>query len=122
VRESARVSRQQLTREQARVVGLVGFIAALVLPVVLWHRAMGIIASDFRIDAGYLVTGWTGYGLIGAGLLFLIPVVWSIGRDPEGRHYPRSRNAYTAWGVCLYLLGIALASQVAAVARVHSVP
>jgi hypothetical protein len=103
-------------------VGLGGFLGALVLPIALWHRAIGIIASDFRLDAGYLVTGWTGYSLIGAGLLFLVPVVWSIGRNPAGRLYPRSRNAYAAWGVCLYVLGIALASQVAAVARVHPVP
>jgi hypothetical protein len=117
-----RAEKQQLSRRQARFVGLGGFIGALALPLVLWHRAIGIIASDFRLDLGYLVMGWTGYSLIGAGLLFMIPVVLSIGRMPSSRFYPRSRNAYAAWGVCLYLLGIGLASQVAAVARVHPVP
>jgi hypothetical protein len=99
-----------------------GFLGALALPIVLWHRAIGIIATDFRLDVEYLVTGWTGYSLIGLGLLFLVPVVWSIGRNPASRLYPRGRNAYAAWGICLYLLGIALASQVAAVAHVHPVP
>ena len=92
---------------------------AAALPAVLWHRAIGAIASDFRLEVEYLVTGWTGYGLIGVGLLFLIPVVVSIGRSPESRLYPRSRNAYAGWGVVLYLLGVALASQVAAVTAVH---
>ena len=114
--------RQELSRRQARLVGLGGFIGAAALPVVLWHRAFSIIATDFRLETEYLVTGWTGYTLIGLGLVFMAPVVWSIGRRPESRFYPRSRNAYAAWGVCLYLLGIVLASQVAAVARIHPVP
>jgi hypothetical protein len=117
-----RAEKQQLSRRKARFVGLGGFIVALALPLVLWHRAIGIIASDFRLDLEYLVTGWTGYSLIGLGLVFFVPVVVSIGRNPESRLYPRSRNAYAAWGISLYLLGIALASQVAAVARVHPVP
>jgi hypothetical protein len=103
-------------------VGLAGFLGALALPIALWHRAIDIIASDFRMELAYLVMGWTGYSLILAGLLFLVPVVVSIGRQPASRLYPRSRNAYLAWGVVLYLLGIGLASQVAAVARVHPVP
>lgn len=106
-------------RRNERIVGLIGFLGALALPVLLWHRAFAIIASDFRLETEYLITGWTGYSLIGLGLAFLVPVVWSIGRRPDSRFYPRSRNAYAAWGVCLYLLGIILASQVAAVARVH---
>jgi hypothetical protein len=109
------------SRKQAQLVGLVGFVAAAALPVVLWHRAFSLIAADFRLEAEYLVTGWTGYGLIGLGLLFMAPVVWSIGRRPDSRLYPRSRNAYAAWGVSLYLLGLMLASQVAAVAHIAAV-
>jgi hypothetical protein len=100
-----------------RLVGLIGFLAAAALPIALWHRAIALIASDFRLETDYLLTGWTGYALIGVGLLFLIPVVLSIGRRPGSRFYPRGRNAYAGWGVCLYLLGIILASQVAQVAR-----
>jgi hypothetical protein len=117
-----RSEKHRLERRQARLVGLAGFTGAVAMPLILWHRAIGIIASDFRLDLEYLVTGWTGYSLIGLGLVFFVPVVVSIGRNPESRLYPRSRNAYAAWGISLYLLGIALASQVAAVARVHPVP
>ena len=122
IRTPARTSRQRLSRRDSQLVGLFGFLSALVLPFVLWHRAMSIVARDFRIEGDYLVMGWTGYALIGLGLLFMIPVVVSIGRAPSSRLYPRSRNAYAAWGVSLYLLGLVLASQVAAIARVHPVP
>ena len=118
----AATRRQRLSRRQARLVGLGGFVGAAALPVILWHKAFSIIASDFRLETEYLVTGWTGYTLIGLGLLFMLPVVVSIGRRPGSRFYPRSRNAYAAWGICLYLLGLILASQVAAVTRIHPVP
>ena len=118
---SAAAERQRASRRNARLIGLAGFLGAVALPVALWHRAFSIIASDFRLEGEYLLTGWTGYSLIGLGLLFMAPVVWSIGRHPGTRFYPRSRNAYAAWGICLYLLGLMLASQVAAVARVHPV-
>ena len=107
-------------RRNAQLVGLAGFIAAAGLPFALWHRAIAAVASDFRLELDYLVTGWTAYGLIALGLLFLVPVVVSIGRSPQSRLYPRSRNAYAGWGVVLYLLGVALASQVAAVTGVHA--
>ena len=106
----------------ARIVGFACFAAAVALPVVLWHRAIELVAADFRLELGYLVTGWTGWAMIGMGLLFLVPVVATIGRGPGGRFYPRSRNAYLGWGMSLYLLGAALASQVAAVVTVASVP
>jgi hypothetical protein len=114
--------RLERERRNARVVGLAGLIGAAALPFAVWHRAMGIIASDFRLDLEYLVTGWTGYALIGLGLLLFVPVVLSIGRNPEHRFYPRGRNAYAGWGGSLYLLGVALSSQVAAVAHTHQVP
>src|ERR687885_2560731 len=116
-RVSQRARRQQRARRNARLVGLAGFVGALALPIVLWHRAIGLIASDFRFDANYLLTGWLGYALIAAGLLFLVPVLLSIGRSPESRLYPRSRNALLGWGVSCYLLGLALAVQVATIAR-----
>jgi hypothetical protein len=87
------------------------------MPVILWHRAIGIIAADFRIEFDYLVTGWTAYALIVLGLLFFLPVVISIGRRPDSRLYPRSRGAYVGWGVSLYTLGIMLATQVAVIAE-----
>jgi hypothetical protein len=102
------------TPRQRQLAGLVGFLGALALPVLLWHRAIEAVATDFRLEAGYLVTGWTGYGLIALGLAFLLPVAFSAGRHPDSRLYPRSRNAYMGWGVSLYLLGLAPASIAAA--------
>ena len=92
------------------------------LPIVLWHRPMQLIAEDFRLELEYLVTGWTAYGLIALGLLFFLPVVFSIGRKPDSRFYPRSRGAYAGWGVSLYTLGIMLATQVAVIAQGPSAP
>jgi hypothetical protein len=102
-------------RRRARLSGLAVFVTAAGLPILLWHRSIGAIASDFRLEVGYLLTGWTGYGLILAGLAMMLPVLVSIGGTPGSRFYPRARGAYAAWGVSLYLLGTALASQVATV-------
>lgn len=92
------------------------------LPLALWHRAIWMVAEDFRFELEYLVTGWTGYGLIALGLLFFVPVVLSIGRAPGSRFYPHYRGAYAGWGVSLYTLGILLASQVAIIAEGPSAP
>jgi hypothetical protein len=105
----------QLDRRTARIVGFVGFIVAAALPPILWHRAIAAVASDFRIEIPYL-TGWIAYAMIALGLVFFIPVVISIGRRPGSRLYPHARNAYIGWGVSCYLLGIALATQVAQIA------
>jgi hypothetical protein len=98
-------------------VGLVGFGFAAALPTLLWHRAIAVVASDFRLELDYLLTGWLGYGLIAGGLLLLLPVVWSAGLRPGSRLYPRFRNAYMGWGVSLYIMGFAVAAQVAASVR-----
>ena len=111
-----RLPRDQLERRTARIVGFAGFLLAAALPPILWHRAIAAVANDFRMDATYLLTGWLAYALIAIGLLFFVPVLISIGRDPESRLYPRSRNAWAGWGVSCYLLGLALATQVAQIA------
>jgi hypothetical protein len=95
-----------------QLAGLVGFLCAAALPVVLWHRAIAIVATDFRLEFDYLLTGWLGYGLIAGGLLLLLPVAWSAGRNPASRLYPRSRNAWMGWGLSLYLMGFVVAAQV----------
>ena len=95
------------------MLGWGGFAAALVGPLLLWREAIAAVSTDFSWELDYLVMGWTGYGLIAAGLLFMLPVVISIGQHPESRWYPRSRNAYIGWGITLYLLGCAIATQVA---------
>jgi hypothetical protein len=88
------------------------FLMALAAPVALWGHVVVAMGHDFRLDAGYLLTGWSGYGLIALGLLLLLPVVISVGMNPDSRLYPRSRNAFLGWGTTLYLLGTALASIV----------
>jgi hypothetical protein len=102
------------SRREKQFVGLIGFLCAAALPAILWHRAIAAVASDFRLDFGYLVTGWTGYALIVLGLMFMLPVAFSAGRNPGSRLYPRFRNAYMGWGVSLYLMGFAVAVEVSA--------
>jgi hypothetical protein len=93
------------------VIGAVGFLAALALPVVLFRSVITTLAEQPRMELHYL-TGWLPWGLLSAGLLFLLPVAWSAGMDPESRWFPRGRAAYAGWGVTLYLLGFLLAWQV----------
>jgi hypothetical protein len=92
---------------------LLVFLCAAAVPVALWHHAIGAIAADFRLEAGYL-TGWAGFGLIAAGLVVLLPVVWSARLSPGSRLHPRCPNVHMGWGCSLYLMGLGLASQVAA--------
>ena len=84
---------------------VLAFICAAAVPVALWHHAIGAVAEDFRFELGYL-TGWSGFGLIALGLLLMLPLVVSA--------RSRFRNVYMGWGVSLYVMGLALASQVAA--------
>ena len=98
--------------------GAGAFVAAAALPALLWHRVIADIASEFRLDLRYLISELSPWVLIAAGLAFSLPVALSAGRDPESRWYPRARNAYAGWGITLYLLGLALGSQVAQISRV----
>jgi hypothetical protein len=107
-----RDQRRERLRRRARRAGEAGFLLAAVLPFILFHRVIGLVAVHFRLDARYLL-GWTPWALMLVGLAFGLPVVLSVGRDPEARFYPRSRGAYAGWGVTLYLLGVLLAVQVA---------
>jgi hypothetical protein len=115
----ARQARIDARRRQARVIGAVGFAIALTLPVILFRRVVEILmAADPAWELHYL-SGWTPWVLLAAGLLFLLPVAWSAGLNPDSRWFPRSRGAYLGWGVSLYLLGFLLAWQVAAVQGAH---
>jgi hypothetical protein len=90
-------------------------VVAIALPVALWWPVIADIASVYRFQFKYFL-GWAPWALMVLGILFFIPVAWSEGRDPEGRFYPKARNAYMGWGVTLYLLGFLIAWQVA---RIH---
>ena len=72
--------------------------------------------SSFALDAGFIAFGASGFTLMALGLLASLPVVLSIGRNPDSRLYPRSRGALAGWGVSLYLLGMTLVIQIGAIA------
>jgi hypothetical protein len=105
-----------LSIRTARLVGWGGVIGAVVVPAVLWRRAIELVATDFQWELNYLVTGWLGYTLMALSVLIMLPVVFSIGHTPASRFYPRSRNALIGWSVSLYVLGAAIAAQVAQIA------
>jgi hypothetical protein len=105
-----------LSVRTARIVGWAGLVAAVALPAAVWRHPLQIVATDFRWDADYLLMGWLGYALMATAVLIMLPVVLSIGRSPESRLYPRSRNALLAWSVSLYVLGAGIAAQVAQIA------
>jgi hypothetical protein len=84
-------------------------------PILLWHAVIADIWNAYEFQAKYFL-GWAPWLLMVAGLGFFVPVLLSAGADPEGRFYPRARNAYMGWGTSLYLLGFLLATQVA---RLH---
>ena len=104
-----------LSVRTARLTGWVGLVLAVAVPAVLWRRPIGMVAEDFVWDFNYML-GWVGYALIAAAVLFMLPVVVSIGRSPASRFYPRSRHALIGWSVSLYVLGCAIAAQVATIA------
>jgi hypothetical protein len=112
------VARDRRRRRQARALGAAGFVLAAVLPALLFHRVILDIAREFRVDARYFVE-WAPWVLLVLGLAFLLPVAYSAGLDPDSRHFPRFRRAYAGWGITLYLLGIALATQVAQLYALH---
>ena len=58
--------------------------------------------------------GWTPWVLMALGLACFIPVAVEALRDPERRFVRRGTDAWSGWGVSLYLLGFGLATQVAA--------
>ena len=108
----AGVRQQRVKRERrrARYLGALGFLLAAAIPVLLFHQVVETLEFAWKWD--YLL-GWTPWALMGAGLLFLLPVVLTSGLNSESRLYLRSRHAYAGWGVSLYLLGFALGTQVA---------
>jgi hypothetical protein len=104
------------TRRGERLVALLGLIAAGALPAFLYRDLLGQVWHNFTLDAGYIAFGASGFALIALGLVASLPVVLSIGADPDGRLYPRSRGALAGWGVSLYLLGLVLLIQIGAIA------
>src|SRR5437764_13732166 len=88
------LGRDERAQRQARRVGAIGFVLAALLPVVLWHRVMADIASEFRFYLRYFVSERAPWFLILPELPFAVPVVLSIGRNPNAGGSPRPRIAY----------------------------
>src|SRR5437867_4025578 len=57
-------------------------------PFAVFHGTVEDAATDFRLELGYLVTGWGPWLLIVLGSLCFLPVAFSIGR-----------NAYSRWSL-----------------------
>jgi hypothetical protein len=104
------------SRRGERLLALAGLIAAGAIPGFLYRDLLGQVLGGFTFDVGYIAFGASGFGLMALGLLASLPVVLSIGRNPDSRLYPRSRGALAGWGVSLYLLGIMLVIQIGAIA------
>lgn len=111
-----RRQREIEARRRARRTGAAGFLVALALPVVLWHRVVAAIASEFQLDARYLVTGWSPWALMAAGLACLAIAGVIDWRERDRRFYGPGSAPWVGWGVSLYLLGFGLATQVAQIA------
>jgi hypothetical protein len=112
----ARLQHEQAARRRARRTGAVGFAAALALPILLWHHVIAAIASEFRLDVRYLVTGWSPWALMAMGLVCLAIAGVIDWRERERRFYGPGSAAWVGWGLSLYILGFALATQVAQIA------
>jgi hypothetical protein len=112
-------AKHHLTKREARRLGIAGLAAAVLLPLGVWHGTILAVAQAFHFDLGYFVTGWTAWLLIAGGLAFFVPVVVSIGQSPFGPFYPRNRNGFMAWGVSLYVMGCALASQMSQMTQLY---
>jgi hypothetical protein len=104
------------SRHGERFLALIALIAAGAIPAVLYRDLLLQVLHNFTFDAGYIAFGASGFTLIALGLLASLPVVLSIGSNPDSRLYPRSRAALAGWGVSLYLLGITLVIQIGAIA------
>jgi hypothetical protein len=104
------------SRRGERIAALVALVAAGAVPAFLYRNLLTQVFGNFTLDFGYIAFGASGFTLMALGLLASLPVVLSIGRNPDSRLYPRSRGALAGWGVSLYLLGAVLVVQIAAIA------
>ena len=115
---SVRLERERARRRRTLRVGGTLVLAAAGIPIALWHATIVAIASAFRVEARYFVMGWTPWVLMALGLACFIPIAVEALRDPDRRFVRRGTGAWWGWGVTLYLLGFALATQVQQIADV----
>lgn len=113
--QSARRARELAARRLAVRTGAAGFVLAALLPVLLWRDTIAQIAAAFEPTVTYFVTGWSPWVLMALGLLCSIPALVRLSA-PQQRFYGPGAGAWAGWGITLYLLGFALATQVAQIA------
>lgn len=112
----SRAEQERAARRRARWTGAAGFTGMLALPILLWHRVIAGIASEFHADPRYLVAGWAPWALMAGGLLCLLISAVVDHRERARRFYGAGSRAWVGWGLSLYILGFALATQVAQIA------
>ena len=108
-----RLAQLEASRRRARRVGTAGLAIAAALPIVLWHTVIGTVVAEFELDANYLLSGVLPFALMTLGLACAVPIWVAELRDRERRFYRQGTAAWAGWGVSLYVLGFALATQVA---------
>lgn len=106
-------------RRNAQLVGAAGVVVAALLPLYLWHDVIADIASVSDPDLTSLV-GWVPWLLMLLGLLCAIPIAVEHIRSRDRRFYRPGTGAWAGWGISLYLMGFALATQVAQLHALHS--
>jgi len=76
------------------------------------------LASGFRWELVYLISGWGPFVLMTVGTLWFVVVVVSMDRTGYSRLYirPVTRHACLAWGLVTYMLGFMLAIQTSQIA------
>jgi hypothetical protein len=99
------------------VLAFAGLFAMTLAPLAIWHSMLADIINSFHWSFTYVLSELSPWFLLLAGIAFFVPVAISAGRSPESRLYPRARRAYIAWGTVVYLMGLILAVEVAAVWR-----
>ena len=109
--ETEVVRRRGTIRRRAAAAAALALFAAA--PFAVFQTTVRDAATNFRVELGYLVTGWGPWVLIVTGSLCFVPVIVSIGRSAFSRWAlsPGIKLAYEIWGATLYLLGLGLLVQ-----------
>jgi hypothetical protein len=111
--------RDERARRRSERVGAVGVLGAVILPVLLWRDVVADIAVATAGERPTVViVGWAPWVLMALGLLCVVPIAIERRRSRGGRFYSAGTGAWQGWGVTLYLLGFALATQVA---QIHGI-
>jgi hypothetical protein len=94
-------------------------LVAVVLPIILWRGVVADIAvATADQEVSFMIVGWAPWVLMALGVLCAVPVAVERRRSRSGRFHAAGSGAWQGWGLTLYLLGFALATQVA---QIHGI-